>query len=104
MYNPWMNKNLQRYYNKHADNQFHNYDEKAGFTHTTVDFDLVFSLVHIYRHVFDEGIGLRQLLDYYYILMHSVQEQREEAFKALEDLGMSSFVGGGNVRAERMHC
>lgn len=94
MYSPWKNKILQRFFNVQANTQSQNYDKNAGFTHTTLDFDLVFSLVHIYRHVFDEGIGLRQLLDYYHILLHSKQTQREDAYKVLVDLGMCSFVGG----------
>lgn len=35
----------------------------------TPQFNIVFALTHIYRHLFDEGIGLRQLLDYYYVIM-----------------------------------
>lgn len=94
MYNPVTNRRLQRFFDEQKERQFLNYDEGAGFTHTTVDFDLVFSLVHIYRHVFDEGIGLRQLLDYYHILIHSDKEQREAAFKVLKGFGMARFVNG----------
>ncbi len=74
--------------------QFENEDKQAGFVHTTIDFDLVFSMVHIYRHIFSEGIGLRQLMDYYYILKHSTEDQRKEAFLMLKSLGMNGFVGG----------
>ena len=35
----------------------------------TRDFNAVFLLIHIYRHFFDEGIGLRQLMDYYYCII-----------------------------------
>ena len=55
MFSPFTNRQLQRFFKEKAESQFANFDEVAGFTHTTVDFDLVFSLVHIYRHVFFEG-------------------------------------------------
>ena len=94
MYCPFTNKKLQRIFTEKAERQFSNVDEKLGFAHTTVDFDLVYSMVHIYRHIFSEGIGLRQLIDYYYILQNSSLEQRKEAYESLKDLKMSSFVGG----------
>ena len=34
----------------------------------TVEFNIIFQLTHIYSHLMNEGIGLRQLLDYYYVL------------------------------------
>ena len=33
-----------------------------------VSFNVIYILSHLYRHIFTEGIGLRQLLDYYYIV------------------------------------
>ena len=51
-------------------------------------------MVHVYRHIFSEGIGLRQLVDYYYILQRSTEEQRQDAFDVLTNLKMKSFVGG----------
>ena len=33
----------------------------------TVEFNLVYQLAHIMHHFFDEGIGLRQLMDYFYL-------------------------------------
>ena len=94
MYNPATNKRLQQLFDEQAEKQFENYDVKAGFTHTTIEFDLVFSIVHIYRHIFSEGIGLRQLMDYYYILKSSSANQREDAFAVLRSLKMAKFVGG----------
>ena len=94
MYCPSTNKNLLDFFTKRSDAQFSNRDENVGFTHTTIDFDLVYSMVHIYRHIFSEGIGLRQLVDYYYILQGSTEEQREEAYDVLRQLRMKTFVGG----------
>ncbi len=95
MYCPINNKRLMRFFAKQAEKQFGNYDERVGFTHTTIDFDLVYSMVHIYRHIFSEGIGMRQLVDYYYIL-RSVKsgELRVKSFEMLCSLGMRNFTGG----------
>ena len=35
----------------------------------TASFNVIYILSHLYRHIFTEGIGLRQLLDYYYVLI-----------------------------------
>lgn len=94
MFSPFKNKRLQSFFVEQADRQFGNKDVEAGFTHTTIEFDMVYSLVHIYRHVFEEGIGLRQLLDYYHILIHSNMQQRKVAYVQLEALGMGKFAGG----------
>ncbi len=94
MYSPITNKILQRFFQEKAETQFANVDEKLGFAHTTVDFDLVYSMVHIYRHVFSEGIGLRQLVDYYYILKSSNYKQRMDAYELLKSLKMKNFVAG----------
>ncbi len=94
MYNPRTDRLLQRFFTAQSGEQFDNYDDKLGFSHTTVDFDLVFSIVHIYRHIFSEGIGLRQLIDYYYILQRSTKTQRIEAIWVLDKLMMKPFVGG----------
>ena len=94
MYCPSTNRKLLRFFANKSEEQFSNRDEKVGFTHTTIDFDLVYSMVHIYRHIFSEGIGLRQLVDYYYILQNSSLEQRQEAYGVLKSLKMKSFVGG----------
>lgn len=94
MYCSSSNRRLQFFFQDKAEKQYSNYDEAIGFAHSTIDFDLVFSIVHIYRHIFSEGIGLRQLVDYYYILQRSTEEQRHEAYDVLCQLKMKSFVGG----------
>ena len=35
----------------------------------TVKFNIVYQLSHMMHHFFDEGIGLRQMMDYYYLLL-----------------------------------
>ena len=45
--------------------QFTVYD---GYKIPSVEFNVVFQLLHLYKHIFEEGIGLRQLLDYYFVI------------------------------------
>lgn len=91
-YNPFTNKRLQKWLIEREDEQFENSTE-LGMNVPNVPFNLVYSLIHIYRHLFDEGIGLRQLVDYYYILQHSSEQQRHEAMATLASFRMKRFVG-----------
>lgn len=93
MYNPITNRKVQKWIQKNKDAQMDNYDNEVKFCYPTIEFNLVFSLIHIYRHVFQEGIGLRQLMDYYYILTHSNNEKRVNAYATLCSFGMKRFVG-----------
>ena len=63
-------------------------------TYPTVGFNLVYSLVHINRHIFEEGIGLRQLLDYYFILKASNVAEREKVHEEIAALGLKKFAAG----------
>lgn len=91
-FNPFANRRLQRWIQKNKSVQMASFDDKIGFCYPTIAFNLVFSLIHIYRHVFSEGIGLRQLMDYYYILSHSTEEERKEAYDTLCSFGLKRFV------------
>ena len=63
-----------------------------------VTFNAVYQLVHIYRHLFDEGIGLRQILDYYFVLQ-TLSEKCGEVRRPPQ-----SPCVGGEVRDERLEC
>ena len=93
MYNPFLDRKLQSFFASQASEQFAHYNEKVGFAYPTVFFNLVHSMVHINRHVFEEGIGLRQLMDYYFILKHSSCDERTEAYNVLCSVGLRKFVG-----------
>lgn len=90
--NPFINKKFSLWIKNQKNIQFDNKSE-LGFNRPTVLFNLVYLLIHIYRHLFDEGIGLRQLMDYFYLLQHSTLEERREAMKVLISFRMKRFVG-----------
>lgn len=41
----------------------------------TIAFNRIFQMAHISNHIINEGIGLRQLLDYYYLLKQGFSEE-----------------------------
>ncbi len=66
------------------------------------EFDVVYQLSHIYRHLFGLGVGLRQLMDYYWTLSSSptstgsAQRLKGENFdlqNTLKYLGLYDFAG-----------
>lgn len=112
MYNPITNNRLQKFFKDNASLQFANYDDTIGFAYPKIGFNLVYSLIHINRHIFEEGIGLRQLLDYFYILDKSTKAERNNAFSVLCELGLKKFAGDimyveekvFNLDKEKMLC
>ena len=67
----WHNRKLQKYYERVKEEQFSHQvilGEQGEIAIPTVEFNLIFQLTHIYAHLMNEGIGLRQLLDYYFVV------------------------------------
>ena len=64
------NARLQRFFRERAEEQFsHLIDGGCGaFAVLTSDFNVVYQLVHVFGHLFQEGIGLRQIVDYYFVV------------------------------------
>lgn len=88
---------LQRFYRRHAEAQFAHEVELPGgagrVSVPTTPFNCVFSLSHIYKHFFSEGIGLRQIVDYYYILRCGLSPaERAAVCAALRSVGMWRFA------------
>ena len=67
----WHNRKLQKYYERVKVEQFSHrvmLGEQVEIAIPTVEFNLIFQLTHIYAHLMNEGIGLRQLLDYFFVV------------------------------------
>ena len=91
---PTDNRRLQSFYRSHAPKVLQNHLAlpEGDVNEPTTLVNLVFQLTHIYRHLFYEGIGLRQLMDYYYLLRTpEAQACREEALTVIRSLHMERF-------------
>ena len=75
MNNPIYNARLQKWFGRNADLQCSNVvelpDGAGEIAVPTTAFNVVYQLCHLYHHFFDEGIGMRQMVDYYYVLVKS---------------------------------
>ncbi len=88
LYNPVSNARIQKFFRDRSDAQFSNIDPRVGFAHPEPSFNVVFSLAHIFKHIINEGVGLRQLMDYHYNLMALDEESRGAAAGLLKHLGL----------------
>ena len=67
----WHNRKLQKYYERVKKEQFSHrvmLGEQGEIAIPTAEFNLIFQLTHIFAHLMNEGIGLRQLVDYYFVI------------------------------------
>ena len=68
------NRRLQGYYERVMDEQFAHKVKLGELREVAVpkaEFNLIFQLTHIFTHLMNEGIGLRQLLDYFFVLKNT---------------------------------
>ena len=72
MNNPIYNARLQKWFKRNADLQCSNVvslpDGIGEIAIPTTAFNVIYQLAHLYHHFFDEGIGMRQIIDYYYVV------------------------------------
>lgn len=72
LYHPGLNRRLQRWLEENKGAQMAHAVRLAGtegdIAAPTAAFNAVYQLGHILIHFIDEGIGLRQLVDYFYVL------------------------------------
>lgn len=91
MYNPFRNRRMQQWCREQAAACFGRV-MPDGFAVPPPTFNAVYQLAHIYRHLFDEGIGLRQLMDYYFVLQALPPAAHPEVSAVLRRLGLLKFA------------
>lgn len=96
---PWRNRYFQKEF-KSAVFENAKIDDIGIVKKLRVDYDLVFQMNHIYRHLLDEGVGLRQVFDFYVLLKDYNKERivrkelmgKEEIMKIISSCGMKRFA------------
>ena len=72
---PLHNSRLQRWLKRNADLQCSNriaLPNNAGEVAVpTLSFNIIYQLCHLFHHCFYEGVGLRQIVDYYFVLKNT---------------------------------
>lgn len=84
---PLRNYRLQQFCNLH--------EPTADTDMPSLAFDRVFIMLHAYQHLCGHGVGMRQIMDYYYILKQGfTEEERIDTVKWIKILGMGKFCAG----------
>ena len=72
MNNPIYHARLQKWFQRYADLQCSHIvglpDGAGDIAIPTTAFNVVYQLTHLYHHFFDEGIGMRQIIDYFLVV------------------------------------
>ena len=98
MNNPIYHARLQKWFRRYADLQCSHIvglpDGAGDIAIPTTAFYVVYQLTHLYHHFFDEGIGMRQIIDYYYIVNNDeLLVVRDTLQRELKNLGLWKFAG-----------
>jgi len=88
LYSPLRNMRLQKWFHKKAGSCTPHIHE--GFNVPSNEFNLIFQLTHVFKHIFEEGIGLRQVLDYYCVVKSEGQKIR----RTTEEVGNNYGIEG----------
>lgn len=104
------NRRLQKWLKRNIDLQCENITELPNGVGTvsvpTSSFNIVYQLYHLYHHYFYEGVGLRQIVDYYYVILNlelgvwncrlcdeELKNCELEIQNSLKHLGLWKFAG-----------
>ena len=93
--NFWSNRFLQQFFKNNKEKQFSNIQELPGqvgkICIPTPYFNAVYQLTHINVHVLIEGIGLRQFIDYYYVLKNLPKDKHDEVRRLVQKMLLISW-------------
>ena len=85
---------MLRWFNHHADVCMNN-KTHMGFAVPTASVNVVYQMCHLFSHYFDEGLGLRKLMDYYFALRvwhNDVMECKDLQTQGMWSVGLGTAV------------
>jgi len=92
--NPWANRRFRRWCDIHRKDMV--WCGSLGFMSPNVEYNVVFLLSHVFRHYLSEGVGLRQLMDYYFVLINrnnnTLCSDNYNMLRTLKSLNMLRFA------------
>lgn len=99
MNTPKYDKCLMRFFDEYREEQFEHKVALPGdmgqIAVPTAEFNIVYQMSHLMGHFFVEGIGLRQFIDYYYVLkVYRSEIHRSNLDLVLQQTGMMKFAKG----------
>ena len=91
--NLWKNRKLQKWFRENDALLFH---DNNGLTTPTSLFNVFYILLHIYRHFLYEGVGMRQIVDYYFVLKVVNRDKLDVSYslEAVSKFGINRFSQG----------
>ena len=95
--NSLYNHRLQKWLKRNADLQCSNIvalpSDAGEIAVPTCGFNVIYQLLHLYHHYFYEGVGMRQIIDYYYVVNNDeFLVIRDTLQKELKHLGLWKFA------------
>ncbi|MBQ9231462.1 MAG: nucleotidyltransferase family protein, partial [Prevotella sp.] len=95
-YNPFKNLKFQQFLRNNKEHLFY---AESAFVAPSLTMNLFYALLHIYNHVLSSRIGLKQVIDYYFLLMNANGEfgcfnNGETVLNVLRQFGLERFTGG----------
>lgn len=101
LYNPYHQKHLNRWLEDSREEQFAHRVSLMSDGHTvcvpTAKFNAIYQMGHIMIHLLDEGVGLRHIVDYFYVLNslgRLPDEEKDRLVSVLQKTGMIRVASG----------
>lgn len=94
--NPWANRRFRKWCEEHKIDMV--MCKALGCIVPNTEYNLVFLLSHTFRHYVSEGVGLRQMMDYYFVLKSrnndndTLRYDNDNLRKILSSLNMLKFA------------